>query len=755
MGEFKDTYTLDVSDYVKGLNEIEQAELKRQQRVKEELQDIEELKRRRAEATNPKEIEDYNKRIAESAKTIKTLTTATEGQSKAQADFAKQMEATKKANEQVKASFSNLKSTILAQLPGAEITGFGQQIFQLADGAKGLATGFNSASGATKAFKVALASTGIGLIVVALGSLISFLTQTQDGLDKVRKFTSQVGTGFAIFTDILSEVGKVVFEFGDILLFPIKNLFNLGKAVTRFLSGDFAGSADALKDSFDEVSNIISEFPKKLEVLSKAGENISKIYAGATANIEEAGKLTDRLIANERALAEFAVRKVAAEAEIKKLNLLGEDQSNRDFKARIAALEKTNEITRAIRAENERLLEEKFNIQVAQNALSNSLQKDTEKEFAAKIELESFRIQSYELETTQNAKLNGVKAQQAAADRAVRNEELISLQEISALKTKGLEDFSQKVELQNEKNIKANEAERDAYIKAQFDKAKADQIIDEGARKREEQRKKEAQEIANIQIAALQNVAAAGIAIKANQNAFELQSDLSRVEQLKNAELANKELTDEQKLAIQKKYDAENAKLQAEAFRKQKNLKRAEILINAAVAAIDILAKSPDITKPLGPLYNAQLIGLGIATGAQLAILESQKFADGTDRVRGGIKGRDSVRALLMPDEAVIKAKENMKYPGLSKAFNEGRIEDFIYKNWVVPTLDKELSQIEELKQRSFADNLMEGLQLNATLKDGNILTSLQMTRKEQRKTNELLSRIANKTKRSSYHKWN
>ena len=49
---------------------------------------------------------------------------------------------------------------------------------------KALTVATNFGSKALKAFKVALAGTGIGAIVLAIGSLVAFLTSTQEGLEK-------------------------------------------------------------------------------------------------------------------------------------------------------------------------------------------------------------------------------------------------------------------------------------------------------------------------------------------------------------------------------------------------------------------------------------------------------------------------------------------------------------------------------------------------------------------------------------------
>jgi len=56
---------------------------------------------------------------------------------------------------------------------------------------------------ALKSFKVALAATGIGIIVIALGSLVALLTQTQGGLDLVSKAFNAIKTIMNVVIDRL------------------------------------------------------------------------------------------------------------------------------------------------------------------------------------------------------------------------------------------------------------------------------------------------------------------------------------------------------------------------------------------------------------------------------------------------------------------------------------------------------------------------------------------------------------------------
>jgi|GEM_PF-1400425 len=97
----------------------------------------------------------------------------------------------------------------------------------LAQGAVTAATGFGTS--AMKLFKLALASTGIGLLIVALGALVTYFTGTREGAFKIKL--------------VLAEVGAVVTTLKD-------HFSSLGEVIYKFFTFDFAGSGKALKTVF-------------------------------------------------------------------------------------------------------------------------------------------------------------------------------------------------------------------------------------------------------------------------------------------------------------------------------------------------------------------------------------------------------------------------------------------------------------------------------------------------------------------------
>ena len=165
---------------------------------------------------------------------------------------------------------------------------------------------------------------------------------------------------------------------------------------------------------------------------------------------------------------------------------------------------------------------------------------------------------------------------------------------------------------------------------------------------------------------------------------------------------------------------------------------------------IDTAVAISTITKEMAkgnltPIEYALKVAGGIAVVAKnmlraknLLNSDVPQFAEGTERVKGGRKGVDSVPAILMPDEAVIKAKENMKYFGLSKAWNAGRLEDYISDKWVLPALIKQQNEYENSKQKTFANNIAQSLLFN----DKNLIKAHKAGMRTQWETTEYLATV-------------
>src|SRR5690625_8053033 len=71
--------------------------------------------------------------------------------------------------------------------------------------------------GALKGVRAAFISLGIGAVVVALGSLISYFTQTQRGIDKVRQATAGMNAVVSVLVERMAAAGEALIGYGEVL----------------------------------------------------------------------------------------------------------------------------------------------------------------------------------------------------------------------------------------------------------------------------------------------------------------------------------------------------------------------------------------------------------------------------------------------------------------------------------------------------------------------------------------------------------
>jgi len=246
----------------------------------------------------------------------------------------------------------------------------------VAQKASNVATGVGTK--AMRIFKIALASTGIGLLIVALGSLVSFFTQTKRGVELMDQALAGIRATVSVLVDRLSM---------------------LGEALVKVFGGDFEGAAEQAKSA---VSGVTEEIVKE----TKAAADLEK----------QMQKLTDA----ERAL---TVERANSRAEIKRLNLIAED-TTKSLKEREEAAQSAIDIEKRLMAESIRLAQERVDIITKQNEQGERLREDLDKQAEAEKVLADIKMESLEMQTTLNNKLNTIRQQEHAKHKKIQDEKL-------------------------------------------------------------------------------------------------------------------------------------------------------------------------------------------------------------------------------------------------------------------------------------------------------------------------------------------
>lgn len=155
-------------------------------------------------------------------------------------------------------------------------------------------------SGALRIFKIALASTGIGLILVALGSLVTYLTSTQEGMDKVTAVLEPLKSLFFATTEVLGKFGKALFSvfenpkkaLKELVDLIVNNFLNRLKAVAVIWDAFKKGDMDGVLNGIAQAATGVEDLGKKI---NKVGKDTSKFLGDAIKDGKEIDKLTKQL----------------------------------------------------------------------------------------------------------------------------------------------------------------------------------------------------------------------------------------------------------------------------------------------------------------------------------------------------------------------------------------------------------------------------------------------------------------------------
>ena len=265
----------------------------------------------------------------------------------------------------------------------------------------------SSLGGVIKSFKTlrgAIIATGIGALIVAVGSLTAMFSRSEEGQNKFAKILTQLGVIAGNVMDIFSDLGKVVF-----------NVF----------TGNFKAAGEALNEVTEGIKNFGEETRKEIELAGELSDMRAK------ADIEERKLITERAEANRR-VAEL--REKAA------------DKENVSVQERIEAIKEAGRIEEEITQKEIEAARLRFEAKQLETSLAESTKEDLDEEARLKARLT-------ELET---GRLKIQKALTAEITTALREEEAERNSIEAERKAKEAEE--EKLKEEKEKEQKAKEA---------------------------------------------------------------------------------------------------------------------------------------------------------------------------------------------------------------------------------------------------------------------------------------------------------
>lgn len=368
----------------------------------------------------------------------------------------------KKSTDQIKSGF-DAAGKQATSLPGP--VGRAAQAFQSMVG------GIKSGIAALKTLRGALIATGLGALVVVIGSLISYFTETERGAQKLRIAMAAVGAAVGVVKDAM--VG-------------------LGESFVQFFRGDFKGAVNTLKSSFTGLGDEIVKDTKAAIELERAMNQVK--VQERELGVERAKTL--QIIAEARLAAEDETR--SAEERIAKLqeaaaleaDLTAKELANEEEKLRImqeqAALNESDEATLQAIADQEAKV-----AQVQLNSLNlnrrlktelNSLEREIETERKQRADDEQKRLEDVnkkELELLEQLKESRIALIQDEEERKVAEAQLALENKLAQIEG----DSAAEIELR--KNLEAISDQEIQAIRQEF-RDKELELLEAQAKKKKE-----------------------------------------------------------------------------------------------------------------------------------------------------------------------------------------------------------------------------------------------------------------------------
>ncbi len=392
-----------------------------------------------------------------------------------------------------------------------------------------------------KLLKVALIGTGIGALVVALGSLVAWFTKTQKGVEAANKIMAALGATINVIIDRASKLGSALVN-----LFT-GNFKKAGEDAKAIFSGIGKEIADETKQAW-ELAEVLNEIDKKEVMLSMSrAANRAEIEKLKKAADDQTLSTQERIKAAEKA-AEIEKKDLEIQtelAEARLANTLGYTEMNREVRKLMEQI-KAGDIT--------------ANEVIGKLGLSESTIEDL-KTFRDQFnELQELMEDSYGRQTEQQNTLNSIRQEGADKAKEAKQKELEAVRaaedamlalvkdkreqarkEIELTYTRKIEDL--RISLREEENLTV----------------KARKAINEQIKSLEQQKNIELQKLSDeeLQKEIDKRTKLISLQLESVKEGSEQEYQL-RMQQLasqRDAELADKELTEQMKQAITAKYN--------------------------------------------------------------------------------------------------------------------------------------------------------------------------------------------------------
>tara|TARA_R110001632_G_scaffold28555_1_gene76076 strand:- start:11 stop:1777 length:1767 start_codon:yes stop_codon:yes gene_type:complete len=283
-------------------------------------------------------------------------------------------------------------------------------------------SGIKGATAGFKGLKGAIAATGIGLLLIAITSLVAYFKNSEEGSKKLAIAMEAIGIIVGKITDFFSSLGEkmiavfsnpkqAILDLKDLIVENITNRITslidtfgfLGSAIKKVFSGDFSG---ALDDAKAAGSSYVDSLTGVKDTINKVGEAAVEFGTSVVKAVTEAINVADKLVTSYRLIRDQQQKLIVENAELNKQmetqQRIAED-TTRGYEERKAALEKVGEAQVKLAnnlAKQAKLEEYNLNLQIQQEGnyekreeLETSLAEATATRIDAETALETKKLE--------------------------------------------------------------------------------------------------------------------------------------------------------------------------------------------------------------------------------------------------------------------------------------------------------------------------------------------------------------------------
>jgi hypothetical protein len=238
-------------------------------------------------------MSDLNKKIAKTTAEIKSeklgLKDLKNQQKEATTETKKFNKAQKETNKQAEDSIGNFK------VMGVSLNSVRAAMVKVGTTAKAMFA----------TIKAGMISTGIGALIVAVGSLAQAFTRSEEGQDRFRRIMAGIGAVTSQLLDTLANLGETIIK---TFTNPVETLKSFGEDIKTFIQNPIKTSIKFFKDAGKAVKDFITQTKSEIDAMDEITKARQKAYK------------IERQLKKDRANADRDINDIRLEAEDREKN---------------------------------------------------------------------------------------------------------------------------------------------------------------------------------------------------------------------------------------------------------------------------------------------------------------------------------------------------------------------------------------------------------------------------------------------------